>query len=234
MRSREIIRLLIWRQTRISRYTGKHDYEVNMRGKILKREWLEDGTYWFVLPLSRFLYKIGVRANMVSVLGILIHIPVAYLLVRGEARWAAVIGMLAVLDVFDGALARLESDFDSAGFGAFVDPVSDRLSEIILFAGILTYFHLNDDFLFTLLTYFVLAGSYTVSYTRAKAESLGYDCETGLFVRTERYLVMFFCFIFGQMQLAIIILLIGTWLTAVQRILITWHEARKKKDDSET
>src|SRR5439155_356347 len=71
-----------------------------------------------------------------------------------------------------------------------------------------------------LATVAALAGSFLVSYVRARAQSLGFTCETGIFARPERVVVMVVGLILGGWVLYAVVFLLAvlTNLTALQRI----------------
>jgi CDP-diacylglycerol--glycerol-3-phosphate 3-phosphatidyltransferase len=71
-----------------------------------------------------------------------------------------------------------------------------------------------------MLTFMAASGSFLVSYTRARAESLGYDCKAGIMTRVERFLIMVMSLISNQVVIGLWIIAIGANLTAIQRILI--------------
>jgi CDP-diacylglycerol--glycerol-3-phosphate 3-phosphatidyltransferase len=115
-------------------------------------------------------------------------------------------------------MARLSGQ--TSEFGAFVDSVTDRYSELVILGGLLIYFVSTGNTLGCALTYFSAAGSVMVSYIRARAQSVGYDTKIGILSRVERFLVLVPCLIFGVPIYAMWILAILTNVTAIQRI---WH-----------
>lgn len=176
-------------------------------------------------PLVTFLARIGVTPNALTISGVILHIPVAYFLTQGQWRLASLMGLISLADALDGSLARKLGTSES-NFGAFLDSTADRISEIILFTGFAYFYIQTADLLPATLAILALGGSLMVSYTRARAEALGYDCKIGFFSRIERYLTLF---IFGMLNLPVVlltILAIGTWVTVAQRIHIVWIQAQ--------
>jgi CDP-diacylglycerol--glycerol-3-phosphate 3-phosphatidyltransferase len=76
-----------------------------------------------------------------------------------------------------------------------------------------------------------LAGSFLVSYVRARAQSLGFTCETGLFARPERIVVTVVGLVFGGVVLTGVVFLLAilTNLTALQRIREVWLQGRAQR-----
>lgn len=90
--------------------------------------------------------------------------------------------------MIDGRLARVANM--SSTFGALYDSVLDRWSEIIMFFGISYYLISHDYFYSSMFVFFALTGSVMVSYTRARAEALGIDCNLGIMQRPERVVII--------------------------------------------
>jgi CDP-diacylglycerol--glycerol-3-phosphate 3-phosphatidyltransferase len=94
----------------------------------------------------------------------------------------------SIIDILDGALARLRG-VDNP-FGAFIDSTTDRVSEgFVLGAAALVF--ARDGSTWAIAAVFVaLIGSFLISYTRARAESLGLDGKAGLMGRAERVVLL--------------------------------------------
>ena len=108
-------------------------------------------------------------------------------------------------------------------FGAFVDSVTDRWSEMLIFMGLLYYYLTSGHplaWLYCLLVFAATMGSVMVSYTKARAEALGFDCNVGVLTRLERYLVLAPALVFNVPWLALWIVAILANYTALQR---AWH-----------
>ena len=133
-----------------------------------------------------------------------------------------------VFDLLDGALARAKEQ--STKFGAFLDSTLDRISEAALFFGLLVFYYLEDPKTPEVwLLYLALAGSLMVSYTRARAEGLGLKCESGVFTRAERVVLMAVGLLINQMLVVLIILAALTWVTVIQRF---YNVRKQTKDES--
>ena len=142
-----------------------------------------------VQPLALALARAGIQANWLTYLGFVLNVLVAVLVSQG---WFAVGGatflIVNALDFLDGAVARAAGT--AGAFGAFLDSVLDRYSEAVVFVGLIIWYAREGDTLAVTVTALALAGSFMVSYCRARAEGLGLACEVGLLQRPERIVVL--------------------------------------------
>lgn len=169
-------------------------------------------------PIATFLNRLGLMPNTVTVLGLVGNTIGAYFLMTGNISLGGVIILLmGPIDALDGTMARLRGM--SSDFGAFVDSVTDRYSELVIFGGLLFYYLQQQDWLGAGLAYLAAAGSVLVSYTRARAQSLKMEAKVGIFSRVERFLLLAPCLVINQPMIALWILAILTNVTAVQRIV---------------
>jgi len=172
---------------------------------------------WFLDPLGRLFLSLGLTPNMVTMLGLLGNTVGAYYLARGEMLLGGIwIALMTPVDALDGTMARLRGE--ASDWGAFVDSVSDRYSELIIYGGLLYHFLSVGDPLGGMLTFGAAAGSVLVSYVRARAEGLGYDARVGLLTRAERYLVLAPALVFNLLYWGLGILAFFANFTALQRI----------------
>ncbi|HPR35495.1 MAG TPA: CDP-alcohol phosphatidyltransferase family protein [Anaerolineaceae bacterium] len=183
----------------------------------------------FQAPLDAIagsLLKLGVTANFITLLGLVGNIVAAYLIARGQLLAGGLVAaLMAPLDALDGALARKTGITNK--FGAFLDSVVDRYDEMILLAGVLYYFQTQAYTLGVMLTYAALCGSVLVSYTRARAEGLGFSGKAGLFSRIERSIVLILGLVFNQLLISVGIIAILANVTALQRIFFVWKQSKQ-------
>lgn len=177
----------------------------------------------FVLdPAVEFLDRIGVHPNYLTAIGLIGTTAAAYLISQSQFTWAGVVVLvIGPVDALDGALARRRGE--PQAFGAFVDSVADRYSELALYAGLLWVAQASGDRRLSFLVYFAAFGSVLVSYVRARAQSLGMDAKGGILTRVERFIIMTACLVVNAPFIGVGILAIGTNLTAIQRILYVRH-----------
>jgi len=181
-------------------------------------------------PIGKFLNRIGLKPNTVTVLGLAGNTIGAYFLAQGQMTIGGLLILaMGPIDALDGTMARLRGE--ATEFGAFVDSVTDRYSELVIFGGLLYYYLQAGDVLHAVLTYLAAAGSVLVSYTRARGQSLGYDTKVGFLTRFERYLVLSPLLVLNLPQIAVWILAIFANLTALQRILDVRRQAHQAKSN---
>src|SRR5207244_7161667 len=89
-----------------------------------------------------------------------------------------------LFDFFDGSLARASGQVTP--FGAFLDSVIDRYSDLVVLLGIVVLFARTPNARGAILAMAALVGSVMVSYTKARAESIGIECNVGMMERPER------------------------------------------------
>jgi len=177
--------------------------------------------------------RLPVTPNQITVVGTAITFLAAILVTIGQLRWGGVVLAIGgTFDILDGALAR--STRRSYPYGAFLDSTLDRYSEGAMYIGLAAYFStVGGDIGRWLIigTAAALAGSFLVSYVRARAQSLGFTCETGIFARPERVVVTVVGLIFGGYVLygVVFLLAILTNLTALQRIREVWLQGRAQR-----
>lgn len=170
-------------------------------------------------PVAAFLNRLGLMPNTVTLLGLVGNFVGAYFLMTGNLTLGGIILLLmGPIDALDGTMARLRGE--PTVFGAFVDSVTDRYSELVILGGLLFHFLLIGNNLGAALAYLAAAGSVLVSYIRARAQSVGFDTKIGILSRVERFLILIPCLIINQPLIALWILAIFTNFTAMQRI---WH-----------
>jgi len=194
-----------------------------------------DPIYRIIDPVTRALVRWGVHPNTISSIGFLSTVGAGYLYHLDHVRWAGLLILVGgVLDIFDGRVAR-ESGLASK-FGAFYDSTIDRLSEIVVFLGLLSLYNQYGaelaDVWMVYVIFLAMGGSLMVSYTRARAESMGLDCNVGFMQRAERVVLLGGgSLLFGLMwdglilKIIIVILAVTTILTAAQRMVWVYKNA---------
>ncbi len=162
-------------------------------------EKLKKNAYNGLDPIINVLIKIGLSPNHITIIGFLITIFATSILIYGAEKgtrndpkyilWFGIILLLAgVFDMMDGHLARKTGKMSV--FGAFFDSIIDRYSEMFMFFGIAYYLVSYDYFLSGIFSFIAMIGSIMVSYARARAEGLGYECKVGMMQRPERILMI--------------------------------------------
>lgn len=190
---------------------------------------------WVLDPLGRFFNRLGFTPNMMTMIGLGGNTVGAIFLSQGNMLVGGLLVLLMTpIDALDGTMARLRGE--SSDFGAFVDSVSDRYSELIIYGGLLYYFLSTGEPVGGLITFAAAAGSVLVSYVKSRAETLGYSAKIGILTRAERYLVLapslvLSYWIPSMVYIGLAIIAVLANITALQRI---WYvrgqfHARMKK-----
>jgi len=177
--------------------------------------------------VASFFLKIGFTPNAVTLLGLAGSIGAAVLIALGMPLWGGVVLLLmAPLDAVDGAMARLSGR--SSKFGAFLDSVIDRYSELFIYAAILYMFFEQGNFLGVMVCFAAASGAVLVSYTRARAEALGFEAKVGVMTRVERSIVMIVGLLFGIIVISLVIIAMLAHLTAMMRMVTVWKQAKSR------
>jgi CDP-diacylglycerol--glycerol-3-phosphate 3-phosphatidyltransferase len=179
--------------------------------------------------VTRTLAHTSLSANLLTVLGSVMIFGSIYLLASGAFFWAGCLILGAsIFDMLDGAVARVKNE--RSRFGAFLDSTLDRYSEAFVFFGLLLYYqrvsHSSSEIV---LIYMAVIGSFLISYIRARAEALGYDCKVGLLERPERIIIVVLGLLLGWVSIMLWILAVLTHITALQRLIYVWRQSQSEK-----
>src|ERR1700674_2911971 len=193
---------------------------------------LKKGALRVIEPANSLLARNNVSPNALTTIGTLLTVAAAVVYATGHIMTAGwLMSVTAVFDVIDGQVARRTGR--STVFGAFYDSTLDRVADGALMAG-LTVFYMTSPVHHNIYMVVVclvgIIGTFLVSYTRARAESLGIDAKVGVMQRPERIVLLsapqalFGLFWNGWVLMGIIILLsVTAWITAVQRIAFVYR-----------
>ena len=192
---------------------------------------------WYYYPIAAFLNRIGIRPNTVTLIGLAGTVGCSLLIGFGHMTWAGILLLvMGPVDAMDGALARMRNE--ASAWGAFVDAVTDRYSELFLFLGFLMYYMAHSNPLGILFAYLAAAGSVLVSYVKARADASKLDANVGLLTRVERYLVLIPGLIFSGLYqplalIALVIIAVFANYTALQRIFRVRRDALRQISQSQ-
>ncbi|MFO8100822.1 MAG: CDP-alcohol phosphatidyltransferase family protein [Dehalococcoidia bacterium] len=182
---------------------------------------------------ARLLAALRVTPNALTLIGLAFNIFTAWVLAADFSHHLLIGGILVLFsgwfDMLDGALARLTGGITR--FGGMLDSTVDRFSEAALFLGLTVFFANRGDTLEVALIVAALAGSLMVSYTRARAEGMGFKGEAGIFARPERLVLLTLGLLFSEISLVSVvvvlwILAVGANLTAVHRLIYAWRQSK--------
>ena len=190
-------------------------------------DFLRLGFKWFLEPVAGFLNRIGLTPNSVTLIGVAGNIVAAFFIARGQITIGGVIVLIVwPVDALDGTMARLRGE--ASDWGAFVDSVSDRYSELIILGAVLYYFAMNKQHLSAVVTFVAAAGSILVSYVKARAEAQSFSAREGLLTRAERYFVLGPSLLFNIPVIGVWIIAILANFTALQRIWVVRAQAHDR------
>jgi CDP-diacylglycerol--glycerol-3-phosphate 3-phosphatidyltransferase len=138
--------------------------------------------------------------------------------------------VFVLFDLLDGTIARL-SEKGSNAWGALLDSTLDRLTDAVILGSILWFMISEDDPLVPLVLLTIVLG-FLISYIKARAESLGIECNGGLAERTERIIIVLTTVGFAGLGVDYImgigfwVLAIASLVTVVQRLRIVYIGAK--------
>jgi CDP-diacylglycerol--glycerol-3-phosphate 3-phosphatidyltransferase len=176
--------------------------------------------------IGTFLNRLGINPNTLTMIGLAGNFIGAFFLAQGKFLLGGLIVLaMGPVDALDGTMARLRGE--PSDWGAFVDSVVDRYSELIIYAGLTVYYIRAGDPLLVSLTFIAAAGSFLVPYIRARAEGLGFNAKVGILTRMERFLILTPSLVLSIPWLGIGLVAIFANITALQRIFSVRKQARE-------
>jgi CDP-diacylglycerol--glycerol-3-phosphate 3-phosphatidyltransferase len=190
-------------------------------------DFLRLGFKWFLDPVAGFLNRIGLTPNSVTLIGVAGNIVAAFFIARGQIMiGGAIVLIVWPIDALDGSMARLRGE--ASDWGAFVDSVSDRYSELIILGALLYHFAMTSQHIAVVVTFVAAAGSILVSYVKARAEAQSFSAREGLLTRAERYFVLGPSLLFNIPVIGVWIIAILANFTALQRIWVVRAQAHDR------
>jgi CDP-diacylglycerol--glycerol-3-phosphate 3-phosphatidyltransferase len=188
-----------------------------------------------ITPIVNFLIGLELNPNFLTTVGFVVTIVAGFCFAAGELRVAGVLVLLSgTFDIIDGKVARATNRVTK--FGALYDSTLDRYAEVIMFFG-MAYFFVKEEWFFTSIAVsFAIGGSIMVSYVRARAEALGFQCKVGIMQRPERIVYIGFGALIHIYTLIFAIMLIALFanVTAIQRVYHVWKEENGRKGEKLT
>lgn len=192
--------------------------------------------------IVRLLAYLNPNPNLLSVIGLGINVFAALLYGYGDFFYAGLIMIFAnIFDLLDGRVARLTGRVTK--FGAFLDSSLDRLSDMVVFLGIIIFYSRDNQHhstLYAALTGAALIGSVMVSYTSARAESLIPKCDVGFLRRPERVVLLILGSLtewpgssspfLNKMPATIWLMAVLSYWTFAQRLFHTWRQIQEIED----
>jgi CDP-diacylglycerol--glycerol-3-phosphate 3-phosphatidyltransferase len=182
-------------------------------------------------PVGRALARGHIHPNAVTAAGVALQVVAALLILDGRILVAGLVGGLAgFFDAFDGAVAKARGM--TTKFGALLDSTTDRLSDALVFLPIAWLYGVspdiaerNEDWV-AALALVTLVASFLVSYVKARAEGLGFECNVGIAERAERLIIVNLALILDLIPPMLVVLSALSLVTLVQRMAHVGAQAR--------
>lgn len=198
-------------------------------------DYLKNGALRVIEPAISLLARKRVSPNAITTVGTLVTVAAGVVYATGHIMTAGwIMAVTAFFDVIDGEVARRTGR--CTVFGAFYDSSLDRVADGALMAGLTVFYATNPihhNIYMMVVCLVGIVGTFMVSYTRARAESLGIDAKVGVMQRPERIVLLsapqalFGLFWNGWVLIAIVVLLsVTACITAVQRIAFVYHATK--------
>ncbi len=192
---------------------------------MLSSSGIKEKTQEVLKPFAENIGNLGISPNTVTLTGFIFSALSGILLGTGNFFHGTVfLALSGACDVLDGVLARTMRK--TTRFGAFLDSFLDRYADFFPLAGLLYFGHTIGNELLLLGSLFSIAGAFATSYARARAESLGADCKSGIVERPERVLLLLGGLILGYPAETTLILAVLSNVTAVQRLFCASERLR--------
>jgi CDP-diacylglycerol--glycerol-3-phosphate 3-phosphatidyltransferase len=202
------------------------------------------GAQRIIDAMVRWLALGHINPNILTVIGVALNVGCGLLFGAGWFFSAGIALIVANLfDMLDGQVARLSGRVTR--FGGFLDSSLDRLSDMVVFVGLMVFYSRDTDH--STLNVFLagagLMGSVMVSYASARAESLIPKCDVGFLRRPER-VVLFIIgalsthpgstnFFANRMPAVLWVLAVGSYWTFAHRMYHTWRELNRSEEKTE-
>ena len=222
-------------------------YNTSLMGLLDK---IRDGVRYFMRGIARFLNKLTggkLSPNTVTIVGLLAHVPIAWLIATGRNNILAAVLLIifGLFDALDGEIARLQKRSSAAGM--LLDASTDRIKEVFLYMGVgvalvfpprifdvfIGYSLRGPDVGEQYILALVIAacgGSLLVSYIKAKGETAVKDknlspneinrlFQDGLARFEIRMVLLIIGLFFDQLLLAVLVIAVLSWWTAISRLI---------------
>ncbi len=201
------------------------------------------GAMSIINAMVRAIASVGVHPNILTTIGVCINVGCALLFGFGEFFWGGIVLIVAnIFDMLDGNVARMTGNVTR--FGGFLDSSLDRLSDMVVFLGIMVFYAGNTSQHSVLNVFLAGVGmifSVLVSYTAARSESLGVKSNVGFLQRPERVVLLIIgalstwnwnsnFYLFNRMPQVLWVLAVGSIWTFIHRMYFTWKEFEKLEE----
>lgn len=190
--------------------------------------------YWdrYMRPVGAAIARTNVSPDVVTVIGVGIQAFAAALILQGRLLAAGLVTVAAgIADVLDGAIAKAQQR--ASKWGGLLDSTTDRLTDALIFLSLAWLYGVSPDVAdregkwIAALALVALVFSYLVSYVKARAESLGFECNVGLIERAERVIIVVIGLVFDIVPVALAVLAAASIFTFFQRLIHVYLQERR-------
>lgn len=185
-------------------------------------------------PVGGAVARTGVSPDVVTVVGVCIQVVAGVFILEGRLLVAGLITTIAALaDVLDGAIAKAQNR--KSKWGSLFDSTMDRLTDALIFLPIAWLYGTSPDISgresrwVALLALVALVSGFLVSYVKARAESLGFDCNVGLAERAERVILVIIGLVLDLVPVVLAILAALSIVTFMQRLFHVYRQDRRAR-----
>ena len=191
-------------------------------------DWARTQAGVILMPIARVMGRLGIHPNTITILGLLLQSGVGVVFGLGYIQLGGwLLLLVAPVDALDGALARALGK--ETRFGAFLDSTLDRFSDAALILGLMVHYLRQGASVEVVVAFVAMVGAIMVSYTRARAEAMGFDCKVGLLTRMERIVLIGALSAVGLPTVMLWTLAGLSMVTVVQRILHVYVLSRQEE-----
>ncbi len=181
------------------------------------REKLKNMVKKMLTPVLNLLLVLNVSPTFLTFLGLIFSFIPAFFYIKGNFILGGIFLLIfSLFDTLDGTLARIKGE--ETNFGAFIDSVTDRIQEGVIFVSLIYFYR---EYLWIVIVLFLsFLFSFSISYTRARAEGLNFNIKKGPMERPERILFLSFSSFFGKniFPYFLILFLILVFFTFLRRV----------------
>ena len=186
-------------------------------------KYLKEQSEKFASPFIRFCIFIGLKPNILSILGLFVVFVGCYLLfIDVKTLGAIVIFLGSAIDGLDGPLARKTNTMSDKG--ALLDSFIDRIGELFIWSVVAIKYIDSDLELFVI--FLIISGSSLVPYLRARGEALGIDNKVGIAARPERVIFAVIYMLFSLPFTVVYFFNLILWVTVYQRFIILYKNLK--------
>ncbi len=194
----------------------------------------------FIDPVAKALLRVGLTPDAVTYIGAAgTAVSALWFFPRGQfVPGVILIAVFAVSDLLDGTMARLSGR--AGPWGNYLDSTLDRVADGAVFGGVLIFFATRGETWPTAAAWVCLVGGFTISYAKARAESVGATANVGIAERAERLIVILLAaFVTGLgvawvLPVATAVLALLTLVTIAQRFTHVRAQLVRRQPDAAT